>query len=98
MVSVYNLRGLNTNGKSIAITCNTEVETNFYTAQNTAARTIVQGAGNVPASTNILTYPINITGFSQIDLDPAGAAIPTFLICTTTTLELKGRREVNITY
>jgi len=98
VVSVYNLRGLNTNGKSIAITCNTEVETNYYTAQNTAARTIVQGQANVAASTNILTYPINITGFSQIDLDPGGAAVPTFLICSTTTLELKGRREVDIKY
>ena len=98
VVSVYNLRGLNTNGKSIAITCNTETETNFYTAQNSAARTLVLGAANVPASTNVLTYPINMTGFSQIDLNPGGAAIPTFLICTTTTLELKGRREVDIKY
>jgi hypothetical protein len=98
VVSVYNLRGLNTNGKSIAITCNTEVETNYYTAQNTAAQTIVLGAANVPASTNALTYPINLRGFSQIDLAPAAAAIPTFLICTTTTLELKGRREVDIKY
>jgi hypothetical protein len=98
VVSVYNLRGLNTNGKSIAITCNTEVETNYYTAQNTAAGAIVIGGANVPVSTNAITYPINARGFSQIDLAPAAAAIPTFLICTTTTLELKGRREVNITY
>ncbi len=98
VVSVYNLRGLNTNGKSIAITCNTETETNFYTAQNSAARTLVLGQANVPASTNALTYPINMTGFSQINLNPGGAAIPTFVVCTTTTLELKGRREVNITY
>jgi hypothetical protein len=98
VVSVYNLRGLNTNGKSIAITCSTETETNFYTAQNTAAETIFIGAANVPASTNALTYPINIRGFSQIDLNPAGAAIPTFLVCTTTTLELKGRREIDIKY
>ena len=98
VVSVYNLRGLNTNGKSIAITCNTEVETNYYTAQNTAAGAIVIAGGNVPASTNAITYPINARGFSQIDLAPAAAAIPTFLICTTTTLELKGRREVDIKY
>ena len=98
VVSVYNLRGLNTNGKSIAITCNTETETNFYTAQNSAARTLVLGQGNIPASTNALTYPINLSGFSQINLNPGGAAIPTFLISTTTTLELKGRREINLTY
>ena len=98
VVSVYNLRGLNTNGKSIAITCSTETETNFYTAQNTAAETLVIGAANVPASTNTLTYPINMRGFSQINLDPAGAAIPTFLVCTTTTLELKSKREIDIKY
>ncbi len=98
VVSVYNLRGLNTNGKSIAITCNTETETNFYTAQNSAARTLVLGAGNVPVSTNAITYPINMTGFSQINLDPAGAAIPTFVVCTTTTLELKGKREIEIKF
>lgn len=98
VVSVYNLRGLNTNGKSIAITCSTETETNFYTAQNTGAEIVVLGAANVPASTNTLTYPINMRGFSQINLDPTGAAIPTFLVCTTTTLELKGRREIDIKY
>jgi len=98
VVSVYNLRGLNTNGKSIAITCNTEVETNYYTAQNTAAGAIVIAAANIIASTNAITYPINARGFSQIDLAPAAAAIPTFLICTTTTLELKGRREIDIKY
>lgn len=98
VISVYNLRGLNTNGKSIAISCSTETETNYYTEQNTAAETLINGAANVPASTNALTYPINMRGFSQINLDPAGAAIPTFLVCTTTTLELKGRREINITY
>lgn len=98
VISVYNLRGLNTNGKSIAITCSTETETNFYTAQNTVAETLINGANNIPASTNALTYPINIRGFSQINLDPAGAAIPTFLICSTTTLELKGVRNIDIKY
>jgi len=98
VISVYNLRGLNTNGKSIAISCTTETETNYYTAQNTAAEALINGAGNIPASTNAITYPINMRGFSQINLDPAGAAIPTFLVCTTTTLELKGRREVDIKY
>lgn len=97
--SVYNLRGLNTNGKAISISCFTETEDANYTAQNTAQGSLVPGSGvNVDASTNTLTYPINIRGFSQINLDPAGAAIPTFLICTTTTLELKGRREVDIKY
>jgi len=95
--SVYNLRGLNTNGKAIAITCFTETENANYTAQNTAD-TNVGGAAVVPASTNALTYPINMRGFSQIDLDPAGAAIPTFLVCSTTSLELRGKREVEIKY
>ena len=98
VVSVYNLRGLNTNGKSIAITCSTETETNFYTAQNVAAQTLVNGQANVPASTIAETYPINMRGFSQIDLSDALAAIPTFLVCTTTSLELKGKREVEIKY
>lgn len=96
--SVYNLRGLNTNGKAISISCFTETEDANYTAQNTAQGVVVLGGGNVEASTNATTYPINMRGFSQVNLDPAGAAIPTFLICTTTTLELKGRREVDIKY
>lgn len=98
MKSVYNLRGLNTNGKAIAITCFTETEDAFYTAQNSAAITYSGGGANVPASTTAITYPINMRGFSQIDLDPAGSAIPTFLICSTTSLELRGKREVEIKY
>ena len=98
VISVYNLRGLNTNGKSIAISCSTTTETNYYTAQNVAAATITLGGADVPASTNTVTYPINMRGFSQIDLATGAASIPTFLVCTTTTLELKGRREVDIKY
>lgn len=74
---VYPLRGLNTNGKAIAISCQTETETNTFAGQDTAT---------------------NQNGFSTINLDPAGAAIPTFLICTTCCLELMGRRNVNVRY
>lgn len=98
VISVYNLRGLNTNGKSIAISCSTTTETNYYTPQVTAAQTVVLGAANVAASTTGTPYPINMRGFSHIDLATGEASIPTFLVCTTTTLELKGRREVDIKY
>jgi hypothetical protein len=40
----------------------------------------------------------NENGFSNIDLDPAGAATPTFLVCTTMSLILNGRRNVEIKY
>lgn len=74
---VYPIRGLNTNGKAISISCFTETETNTFTGQNAA---------------------LNQNGFCNIDLNPAGAAIPTFLVCTTATLHLQGRREVDIRY
>ena len=74
--SVYPLRGINTNGKSIAISIFTEVEADTYTAQ----------AGT------------NNNGFCTVDLAPAGASIPCFLACTTSTLELMGKRNVDIKY
>lgn len=74
---VYPLRGLNTNGKAIAISCTTEPETNTFAGQDTAT---------------------NANGFSTINLDPANAAIPTFLICTTCCLNLNGVRNVDIKY
>ena len=40
----------------------------------------------------------NENGFSNIDLDPAGAATPTFLVCTTMSIMLNGRRNVEIKY
>jgi len=40
----------------------------------------------------------NAGGFSTIDLNPANAAIPTFLVCTTATLHLLGKRNVDIRY
>jgi hypothetical protein len=77
---VYPLRGLNTNGKQISISVNTEADstavTDAYTAQ----------AGD------------NSKGFSNIDLKPADAAIPTFLVCTTNYLVLNGRRNVELKY
>ena len=74
---VYPLRGLNTNGKAVAISCFTETEANsYYTAQ----------AGE------------NYKSFANVDLNPAGAAVPTFLVCTTSTLMLAGKRNVNILY
>ena len=76
----YPLRGLNTNGKQISISVNTEVEStavaDTYTAQ----------AGD------------NAKGFSNIDLAPANAAVPTFLVCTTNYLMLNGRRNVELKY
>lgn len=97
--SVYNLRGLNTNGKAIAISCFTDTPENAnYTAQTVAARTVIPSAQPAPASTDTLTYPINMTGFSHIDLKPTLGAIPTFVICTTQTLELQGRRNIDIKY
>ncbi len=73
---VYPLRGLNTNGKAVAISCFTETETMNYTAQ----------AGN------------NWASFANVDLAPANAAVPTFLVCTTSTLNLMGKRQVDIRY
>ena len=73
---IYPLRGLNTNGKAVAISCFTETGAANYNPQ----------AGN------------NINGFSTIDLRPADAAVPTFLICTTATLQLNGIRNVDIRY
>ncbi len=42
----------------------------------------------------------NENGFSNIDLDPANGATPTFLVCTTMSIILNGRRnvELNINY
>ena len=40
----------------------------------------------------------NSRGFSTIDLDPGGAATPTFLVCTTNYLVLNGRRNVDVKY
>lgn len=74
--SVYNLRGLNTNGKSIAISCQTETTDERFQNQ----------AGN------------NVDGFSSIEVAPAAGDIPTFVICTTQTLELQGRRNIDIKY
>lgn len=74
--SVYNLRGLNTNGKAISISCQTE----------TSADAFVNIAG------------VNLQGGSTIEIAPAAGDIPTFLICTTVTLELNGRRNVDIKY
>ena len=73
---VYPLRGLNTNGKAVAISCFTETETINYTAQ----------AGN------------NYQSFANVDLNPAGASIPTFLVCTTATLNLNGKRNIDIKF
>ena len=74
--TIYALRGLNTNGKAVAISCFTETQD----------------------STFIATTGTNETGFSSIDLQPADACIPTFLISTTCCLELEGRRNVSIKY
>ena len=74
---VYPLRGLNTNGKAVAISCFTETEANAF-----------NGAENA----------LNANGFSTINLNPAGDAIPTFLVCTTATLNLMGRRNVDLKY
>jgi len=73
---VYPLRGLNTNGKAVAISCFTEIETMNYNPQ----------AGN------------NHQSFANVDLTPANAAVPTFLVCTTSTLNLLGKRQVDIRY
>jgi hypothetical protein len=40
----------------------------------------------------------NSRGFSTIDLDPASAATPTFLVCTTNYLELNGLRNVDVRF
>jgi len=40
----------------------------------------------------------NENGFSNIDLDPGNAATPTFLVCTTMSIVLNGRRNVEIKY
>jgi len=40
----------------------------------------------------------NIRGFSNIDLNPNAAAIPIFLTCTTATMNLNGKRNVEISY
>ena len=73
---VYPLRGLNTNGKAIAISCQTTFDAWNYTAQ----------AGN------------NYQSFANVDLNPTGASIPTFLVSTTCCLELMGKRNVNVRY
>ena len=74
---VYPLRGLNTNGKAVAITCFTETEDNDFRGADTAT---------------------NVNGFSVIDLAPAGGAVPTFLVCITATLNLMGKRKIDIRY
>ena len=71
---IYFLRGLNTNGKAIAISVFTETEDSGFVAT----------AGN------------NAAGFSSIDLQPANAAVPTFLVSTTASIQLQGRRNVDI--
>ncbi len=40
----------------------------------------------------------NSRGFSNIDLDPANAATPTFLVCTTNYLQLTGTRNVDLRF
>ena len=72
----YFLRGLNTNGKAIAIVVFTETEDSGFVAT----------AGN------------NANGFSSIDLQPADPATPTFLISTTASIQLMGRRNIDIKY
>ena len=74
--SVYNLRGLNTNGKAISITCQTTTTDDAF--------------ANIAG--------VNADGFSNISIAPAAGDIPTFLICTTQTLELQGRRNIDIKY
>jgi hypothetical protein len=74
--SVYNLRGLNTNGKAIAISCQTETTDDGFVNPNGTT----------------------IDGFSPIEIAPAAGDIPTFVICTTQTLELQGRRNIDIKY
>ena len=74
---VYPLRGLNTNGKAVSISCFTELEPAMnYTPQAGA----------------------NQQSFANVDLAPTNAAVPTFLVCTTSTLNLMGKRQVDIRY
>ena len=40
----------------------------------------------------------NSRGFSNIDLEPAAAATPTFLVCTTNYLQLNGLRNVDLRF
>ena len=40
----------------------------------------------------------NSRGFSTIDLEPANAATPTFLVCTTNYLQLNGLRNVDLRF
>ena len=40
----------------------------------------------------------NARGFSDINLRPADAATPTFLVCTTNYLVFNGRRNVDLKY
>jgi hypothetical protein len=40
----------------------------------------------------------NHQSFANVDLAPANAAVPTFLVCTTSTLNLMGKRQVDIRY
>ena len=40
----------------------------------------------------------NARGFSTIDLEPANAATPTFLVCTTNYLQLNGLRNVDLRF
>lgn len=74
--AVYNLRGLNTNGKAISISCQTSTRDDNFT--------------NIAG--------VNVSGASTIAIRPAQFDIPTFVICTTSTLELQGRRNVNVIY
>jgi len=74
--SVFNLRGLNTNGKAIAISCQTETTDDAFVNPNGTT----------------------IDGFSPITIAPAAGDIPTFVICTTATIELQGRRNIDIKY
>ncbi len=43
-------------------------------------------------------YSFKKQGISDIDLEPANGAIPTFLVCTTASLNLMGRRNIDIKY
>jgi len=77
---VYPLRGYNTNGKTVAFSVFTEIDStaaaDLYTAQTGS----------------------NENGFSNINLEPGNAATPTFLVCTTMSLILNGKRNVEIKY
>ena len=49
-------------------------------------------------SSFVATAGANEAGFSSINLQPADAAIPTFLVSTTASIQLQGRRNIDIKY